>query len=302
MTTTTFGVHVGLQQTTPDELLPLYGHIEALGFGWISVWDHFYGATGQPDDADCLEAVAMHAALALRDVAGALRLARVLDRLPPSRRAGQGDHDHRPALGRPRRHGDRRRLGAGRVRRVRHPVPDRRSSARPDRGGRAGPARPAPRRGHDVRGHVLPGHRGPQRAAPGAAQAADLDRRSGREAHAADRGAVRRRLERAVRGPRAVRRTSAPCCTATAPTSGAIRATSAARSTSDWRGPRSRCGASSAGWPTSSVRGCCRDRSTRSSTASAQYVEAGVDQVNLALRAPFDVDALEQFAAAFELA
>jgi F420-dependent oxidoreductase-like protein len=64
MTTTTFGVHVGLQQTTPDELLPLYGHIEALGFDWISVWDHFYGATGQPDDTDCLEAVAMHAALA----------------------------------------------------------------------------------------------------------------------------------------------------------------------------------------------------------------------------------------------
>ncbi|MGH9132740.1 MAG: TIGR03560 family F420-dependent LLM class oxidoreductase [Ilumatobacteraceae bacterium] len=64
MTTTTFGVHVGLQHTTPDELLPLYQHIEELGFGWISVWDHFYGATGQPTDADCLEAVAMHAALA----------------------------------------------------------------------------------------------------------------------------------------------------------------------------------------------------------------------------------------------
>ena len=33
-----------------------------------------------------------------------------------------------------------------------------------------------------------------------------------------------------------------------------------------------------------------------------QYVEAGADQVNLALRAPFDVDALEQFAAALALA
>ncbi|HWM20100.1 MAG TPA: hypothetical protein VNO51_10455, partial [Ilumatobacteraceae bacterium] len=32
-----------------------------------------------------------------------------------------------------------------------------------------------------------------------------------------------------------------------------------------------------------------------------QYVEAGVDQVNLALRAPFDVDALEQFASALDL-
>jgi alkanesulfonate monooxygenase SsuD/methylene tetrahydromethanopterin reductase-like flavin-dependent oxidoreductase (luciferase family) len=32
-----------------------------------------------------------------------------------------------------------------------------------------------------------------------------------------------------------------------------------------------------------------------------EYVEAGVDQVNLALRAPFDVDALEQFSAALSL-
>ena len=61
---TTFGVHVGLQHTTADELRSVWRHIEDLGFGWISVWDHFYGATGKPDDAACLEAVAMHAALA----------------------------------------------------------------------------------------------------------------------------------------------------------------------------------------------------------------------------------------------
>lgn len=59
-----FGVHVGLQHTTPAELVPLYRHIESLGFDWISVWDHFYAGTGRPDDAECLEAVAMHAALA----------------------------------------------------------------------------------------------------------------------------------------------------------------------------------------------------------------------------------------------
>jgi len=59
-----FGVHAGLQHTTPDELRPLYRRIESLGFDWISVWDHFYGATGRADDAACLEAVAMHAALA----------------------------------------------------------------------------------------------------------------------------------------------------------------------------------------------------------------------------------------------
>ncbi len=61
---TRFGVHAGLQHTTPDELRVLWKRIEALGFDWISVWDHFYGATGQPDDAACLEAVALHAALA----------------------------------------------------------------------------------------------------------------------------------------------------------------------------------------------------------------------------------------------
>ena len=61
---TVFGVHVGLQNTTADELRGVWRRIEDLGFGWISVWDHFHGATGKPDDAACLEAVAMQAALA----------------------------------------------------------------------------------------------------------------------------------------------------------------------------------------------------------------------------------------------
>ena len=59
-----FGVHAGLQHTTADELRAAWRRIEDLGYGWISIWDHFYGATGRPDDAACLEAVAMHAALA----------------------------------------------------------------------------------------------------------------------------------------------------------------------------------------------------------------------------------------------
>ena len=33
-----------------------------------------------------------------------------------------------------------------------------------------------------------------------------------------------------------------------------------------------------------------------------EYVDAGADQVNIALRAPFDVDALERFSAAMSLA
>ena len=60
---TTFGVHAGLQNTSVDDLVSLWKRIEELGFGWISVWDHFYAAdgTGTPE---CLEAVSMHAALA----------------------------------------------------------------------------------------------------------------------------------------------------------------------------------------------------------------------------------------------
>ena len=60
---TVFGVHTGLQHTTTAELIELWQQIEAMGFGWISIWDHFYAAdlTGSPH---CLEAVATHAALA----------------------------------------------------------------------------------------------------------------------------------------------------------------------------------------------------------------------------------------------
>lgn len=59
-----FGVHAGLQNTTVDELASLWVRVEELGFDWISVWDHFYAAdlSGNPR---CLEAVSMHAALAL---------------------------------------------------------------------------------------------------------------------------------------------------------------------------------------------------------------------------------------------
>lgn len=58
-----FGVHTGLQRTTPAELRGLWRRIEALGFEWISIWDHFYAADGT-GDPDCLEAVACHTALA----------------------------------------------------------------------------------------------------------------------------------------------------------------------------------------------------------------------------------------------
>ena len=57
-----FGVHTGLQNTDIAELQLLWRRIEAHGFEWISIWDHFYSAdyTGNPHS---LEAVASHAAL-----------------------------------------------------------------------------------------------------------------------------------------------------------------------------------------------------------------------------------------------
>ena len=59
---TVFGVHTGLQNTTIAELRDLWTRIEDHGFDWISIWDHFYSAdfTGY----ECHEAVASHAALA----------------------------------------------------------------------------------------------------------------------------------------------------------------------------------------------------------------------------------------------
>jgi len=59
-----FGVHSGLQHTTIAELRELWARIETLGFDWISIWDHFYAAdaTGDPH---CLEAITSHAALAM---------------------------------------------------------------------------------------------------------------------------------------------------------------------------------------------------------------------------------------------
>lgn len=59
-----FGVHAGLQNTTTDELQALWRRIEGHGFEWISIWDHFYAADAT-GGAVCLEAVATHAALAL---------------------------------------------------------------------------------------------------------------------------------------------------------------------------------------------------------------------------------------------
>jgi probable F420-dependent oxidoreductase len=67
-----FGVHTGLQNTTTDELRALWRRAEGHGFDWISIWDHFYAADATVSSdgtttsgTTCLEAVAAHAALVL---------------------------------------------------------------------------------------------------------------------------------------------------------------------------------------------------------------------------------------------
>jgi probable F420-dependent oxidoreductase len=62
---TQFGVHSGPQECTVTELHELWDHAEALGFDWISIWDHFYPAQVAPN-GDCFEGIACHAALAVR--------------------------------------------------------------------------------------------------------------------------------------------------------------------------------------------------------------------------------------------
>ena len=58
-----FGVHTGPANTTVDELRSMWRRIEELPFDWISIWDHFYAADGR--STNCLDAVVAHTALAL---------------------------------------------------------------------------------------------------------------------------------------------------------------------------------------------------------------------------------------------
>jgi F420-dependent oxidoreductase-like protein len=58
-----FGVHAGVQQTSAADLLAMWRKAEALGFDAISVWDHFYAT--DPSDSRCFEAVSAHTALAM---------------------------------------------------------------------------------------------------------------------------------------------------------------------------------------------------------------------------------------------
>jgi alkanesulfonate monooxygenase SsuD/methylene tetrahydromethanopterin reductase-like flavin-dependent oxidoreductase (luciferase family) len=66
-----FGVHTGVQNTTTEELAALWQQIEGHRFEWISIWDHFYAADvtftaeGLTSGSVSLEAITSHTALAM---------------------------------------------------------------------------------------------------------------------------------------------------------------------------------------------------------------------------------------------
>lgn len=60
----TLGLQTGLQRTSMGELQKLWRWGEDAGFGWISVWDHFYGSSPDGAKIGAFEGVAAMAALA----------------------------------------------------------------------------------------------------------------------------------------------------------------------------------------------------------------------------------------------
>lgn len=60
---TIFGVHTGPANTTVDELQDLWRRIEDGPFDWISIWDHFYAADG--NSTTCVDGIVAHTALAM---------------------------------------------------------------------------------------------------------------------------------------------------------------------------------------------------------------------------------------------
>jgi alkanesulfonate monooxygenase SsuD/methylene tetrahydromethanopterin reductase-like flavin-dependent oxidoreductase (luciferase family) len=61
---TLYGVHAGTEDASIDDILAFWRTVESLGFGWISVWDHFYpimggGGSGSFDSVASQTALAM---------------------------------------------------------------------------------------------------------------------------------------------------------------------------------------------------------------------------------------------------
>ncbi|MEO6044272.1 MAG: TIGR03560 family F420-dependent LLM class oxidoreductase [Tepidiformaceae bacterium] len=60
-----FGLHIGQQYLTIDEMRALWRWADTAGFDWVDVWDHFYGSPSLGGEEHCFEALTSMAAMAV---------------------------------------------------------------------------------------------------------------------------------------------------------------------------------------------------------------------------------------------
>ena len=58
------GIHTGQQECTYDDLRRVWRLADSTGFYWVSIWDHFYEQPMRDSKGDCFEGVAIMSALA----------------------------------------------------------------------------------------------------------------------------------------------------------------------------------------------------------------------------------------------
>jgi F420-dependent oxidoreductase-like protein len=63
-----FGLHIGQQNLSVDELRRLWRWADTAGFDWVDVWDHFYEAPPIDGNGSCFEATTCMAAIACETV------------------------------------------------------------------------------------------------------------------------------------------------------------------------------------------------------------------------------------------
>lgn len=59
-----FGLHIGQQNLTVEELRRMWTWADTAGFDWVDVWDHFYEAPYVDGNGSCFEAITCMAAIA----------------------------------------------------------------------------------------------------------------------------------------------------------------------------------------------------------------------------------------------
>ena len=177
---TRYGVHAGTEGSSIDDVLAYWRTVEALGFEWISVWDHFYPIMGG-GGAGSFESVASQAALAMATsrVRIGVLVYSVGYRHPAVLANAVSTIDH---LSGGRAEAS---LGAGWAKdeydALRSRIPRRRGTDRHAHRGRGMRGRTAPRGAVQLRRHALPAEGRLPRGPPVAATRPGVGGRDGRE-------------------------------------------------------------------------------------------------------------------------